>query len=191
MSPSRAFGRDFLARSSPACRRTILGPGSKASENRCSLSSCHRSASDLFGCRSLACCHGSCLLSLKLRFLSQADDFPFEASRSSDLIVRPWSSPVPRRLPGGARNPRRSVPFSHPGCDTGPFGGRFCLSKTAGWQTTTLAHSSNYRLRTDCVRPAVRNRGRGGVTRLCGWFLSIRATCFSCQRVETARRLTS
>ena len=29
----------------------------------------------------------------------------------------------------------------------------FVLSKTAGWQTTTLAHSSNYRLQTDCVRP--------------------------------------
>jgi hypothetical protein len=169
----------------------IPGPGWGASENRCSPSTCSRSASDLFGCRSLACCHGSCLLSLKLRSLSQSDDFHFEASRVSDLIVRPWSSPVSRRLPGGARTPRRSVPFSHPGCDTGPFGGRFCLSKTAGWQTTTLAHSSNSRLQTDCVRPAVRNHGRGGVTRLRGWFHSIRATCLSCRRAETASRLTS
>jgi hypothetical protein len=47
----------------------------------------------------LALRHGSCLLSLKLRFSSQADDPVFEASRTSDLIAFPRSSPVSQRLP--------------------------------------------------------------------------------------------
>ena len=48
-----------------------------------------------FRSRSLALRHGSCLLSLKLRFPSQADDPVFGASRSSDLIASPRSCRPP------------------------------------------------------------------------------------------------
>ena len=62
-------------------------------------------------------------------------------------------------------------PFSPPGCDTGRFQ-RLLISsfRTAGWRTTTLAHSSNCRLLTDCVHPMFRNPGTRGVTRIRGWF---------------------
>jgi hypothetical protein len=68
-------------------------PGRKLLRIGASTPFCKRSASVLIGCRSLAFCHGSCLLPLKLHFPSQADDSLFGASRGSDLIVRPWSSP--------------------------------------------------------------------------------------------------
>jgi hypothetical protein len=71
--------------------------------------------------RSLALRHGSCLLPLKLRFFSQPDDAVFDASRHSDLIALPRSSPAFRRLPIRSLNPRQPFPFSNPGCETGIF----------------------------------------------------------------------
>jgi hypothetical protein len=48
-----------------------------------------------FRSRSLALRHGSCLLSLKLRFPSQSDDPVFETSRRLDLIAPPQSHRPP------------------------------------------------------------------------------------------------
>jgi hypothetical protein len=48
---------------------------------------------EAFRPRSLALRHGSCLLPLKLPFSSQPDDAVFDASRHSDLIAAPRSSP--------------------------------------------------------------------------------------------------
>jgi hypothetical protein len=59
-----------------------------------------------FRSRSLALRYGSCLLPLLLPFLSQADDSVFGASRGSELIAPPRSSPAFRRLPFGSLTPR-------------------------------------------------------------------------------------
>jgi hypothetical protein len=67
--------------------------------------------------------------------------------------VLPWSSPFPGAFLAEHSIRDSLIRFHIPAATPELFGGRFCLSKTAGWQATTLAHSSNFRLQTDCVRP--------------------------------------
>jgi len=104
--------------------------------------------------RSFALRHGSCLLPLKLRSSSQADEAVFGPSRCSDLIASPWSSPVSRRLPLGSLNPRRSPSlFTRRLRHQRDSAASFCSSRTAGWRTTTLAHSSNCRFSPTVFAP--------------------------------------
>jgi hypothetical protein len=108
----------------------------------------------MFRSRSFALRHGSCLLPLKLHSLSQADEAVFGPSRCSDLIASPWSSPVSRRLPLGSLNPRQSPSLftcrlRHRKDPAALLGS----SRTAGWRTTTLAHSSNCRFSPTVFAP--------------------------------------
>jgi hypothetical protein len=108
----------------------------------------------MFQSRSFALRHGSCLLPLKLRSLSQADEAVFGPSRCSDLIASPWSSPASRRLPLGSLNPRRSPSlFTCRLRHRQDSAALFCSSRTAGWWTTTLAHSSNCRFSPTVFAP--------------------------------------
>ena len=53
-------------------------------------------------------------------------------------------------------------PFSTSGCDTGSLQRlRFSSSRTAGWRTTTLAHSSNCRLSPTVFTPCPETSERG------------------------------
>jgi hypothetical protein len=97
----------------------------------------------------LALRHGSCLLPLKLHSTSSGRR-PFRRlPLHSDLIAPPQSSPG---LSPDASRWKHSIrerpyPFSPPGCDAGQLQRLFSgSSRTAGWRTPTLAHSSNYRL---------------------------------------------
>jgi hypothetical protein len=149
----------------------------EAAENRRLFSSCKRSASDL----------------------SVADRWPFATGlvsypSSYILVLRRtipfWEPPAfrillplrgHRRFPGAflAECSIRDhlLRFHIPAATPVRLAVDFELSKTAGWQITTLAHSSNYRLRTDCVRPLgskPRTVGRDSALRL---VCSPRATC--------------
>ena len=113
-------------------------------------------------------------LTPQVAFPSQSDDTLFGASRSVRILLcfrghhrafHPAAFLSDHSLRGGPS------PFSPSGCDTVRFQRLFFSSfRTAGWRTTTLAHSSNCRLLTDCVHPMFRNPGTRGVTRIRGRF---------------------
>jgi hypothetical protein len=96
--------------------------------------------------RSFALRHGSCLLPLKLRSLSQSGDLVFGASRIFGSYRDPaviTSHPVPsNRLAQSATT--RSLCVSR--LRHRNLLAAVCSSDTAGKRITTLAHSSNYRL---------------------------------------------
>jgi hypothetical protein len=83
--------------------------------------------------RSFALRHGSCLLPLKLRSLSQSGDLVFGASRIFGSYRDPaviTSHPVPsNRLAQSATT--RSL-FAYPGCETGTFWRLFVRPKPPG-----------------------------------------------------------
>jgi hypothetical protein len=161
-----------LALSAPTCRWLPLGPGAEASENRCFHSFLQKVGIGPLRLPIVGLLPRVLSLTPKVTFSFSGGRLPLRSlPRFGSYCASEVIAGFFRRLPGGARTPRWSVPFSHSGCDTGLIGGRFCLSKTAGVETTTLAHSSNFRLLTDCVHPAVRNHGRGDVTRLRGWLI--------------------
>jgi hypothetical protein len=71
-----------------------------------------------------------------------------------------------RRFPGVFLSDRSirdgPYPFSPAGCDTGRIQRlRFSLSRTAGWRTATLAHSSNCRFSPTVFTPCSETSERG------------------------------
>jgi hypothetical protein len=87
------------------CRCTSAEPGPDASENKRIRSTSAGSASD--HPVPIVCPAPRVLpLTPQVAFLSQADDPVFGASRHSDFIAPPRSSPASRRLPIGSLNPR-------------------------------------------------------------------------------------
>jgi hypothetical protein len=142
--------------------------------------------------RSLALRHGSCLLSLKLRSRSQADGLVFETSRGSGVLAAPRS-----RRPSGA-----VLRIAQPAMVRSLFSFR-------------LRHRTMWRLMVrprppDCGSPhwlpvatfGLRHGPTGfaprpstigpmGVTRLRGWFSTIRTASLIASRNRPARRLAS
>ena len=117
--------------------------------------------------KSLALHYGSCLLSLKLRFVSQAGDLVFNAARTRILLRS-------RRASSGEAATLRSIRDEPSAC---AFRGRTrnlpaarFSSETARMESTTLAHSSNCRYATDCVPPHRPNPDSAGVTRFAAGF---------------------
>jgi hypothetical protein len=107
-------------------------------------------------CRSFAMSNGSCLLTLKLHSHFQADGL-FETSRKSNIIVLPW-------LPSGLDNfhlghsiREAEVPF-RAWVATPIRCNSIDIVHTVELARSTLAHSSNYRSVTDCVRSLLSNR---------------------------------
>jgi len=191
VSPPRAFRVRLLSPGFAHLPVRSAGPGSDAIENGMhpihSPQGRHRTVRS----RSLALRHGSCLLPLELRFNSRSDDVVFDASRDSDVIAIRWSSPV---------FPAPSNRIAHSAMDRSFFTLRLrdrrdsaascCSPRTAGLRTTALAHSSNFRSLTDCVRPRVRNPGPWGRDSARGRFLRSTARMFAL-RADAARRLAS
>lgn len=100
--------------------------------------------------------NGSCLLTLKLHSFSQADDL-FGASRKSNFIVLPW-------LPSGlddshlGHSIREGEVLFHVSVATLIRCNSIKLVHTVERSRSTLAHSSNFRSGTDCVRFIFSNR---------------------------------
>jgi len=102
-----------------------------------------RSASRLAG--SFASNNGSCLLTLKLSFLSQADDSVAGASRISDFIALPWSPSV-RLMPSTwLAQSTGSGSFFHATVATPLRSGGFLSSIPPDLWIPILAHSNNFR----------------------------------------------
>jgi hypothetical protein len=176
------------------CRHALPGPGPDTSEIRMCPAHCSaRSAPPLSvngrwpRATGLASYPSSCVL---ISFGRR----PFRRlPLVSDLIAFPRSSPglSSRRLPFGSLNPRRPVSLFPSRLRHRQVSAAFLGSfRTAGRRTTTLAHSSNYRLFTDCVRPMSRNPGTRGVTRIRGWFADPHHL-FLVSRAEAAHLLAS
>jgi hypothetical protein len=111
----------------------------------------------------------------------------------SDLIAAAWSSPglSSRRLPLAALNPRRPGSlFPSRLRHRQVSAAVLCSFSTAGWRTTTLAHSSNFRLCRLCSPhiPKPRNEGRDSAR---GRFPRPAPLVLFALRAVAARRLAS
>jgi hypothetical protein len=139
------------------------GPGSDAVENGCIRSTDRKvgigpSGPDRWPCATGLASYPSSCVSFLVRTT------PFSAPPAIRILLRFRGH---RRSPDAFRSDRAirgdPVPFHPPVATPGRFSGFSCRSsRTAGSRTTTLAHSSNFRSMTDCVRPKVRNPGHGG-----------------------------
>jgi hypothetical protein len=118
-------------------------------------------------------------------FSTQPDDAVFDASRHSDFIALPRSSPFPapsNRIAQSAIIHPLFTPRLRRRNDLAAF----CSSKTAGQWITTLARSNNFRSMTDCVRPQdpkPRTQGRHSASRL----VSAIRTTFLCRVTDHCR----
>jgi len=152
----------------PACRVRLLGPAAVRLQRAPgsglrwktplgavpSFLDFPRSASrPMFASRSFAPEDGSCLLPLTLRFHSQTDDSVSGTSRMFGPY-RPGPGHHPAGcLPAAGLSPRRVDPFlALTGCDAGGLRSFLVRPKPRDSIPTTLAHSSNDRSATDCVR---------------------------------------
>ncbi|MEM0967026.1 MAG: hypothetical protein AAGJ81_12840 [Verrucomicrobiota bacterium] len=103
-------------------------------------------------------CHEQRVLSLnpQIAFISQADDL-FGASRYSNLIGLPWSPSGLDDFHVGHSIREGKVLFPAP-VATPIRSDSVLFVHTVGHSLSTLAHSSNYRSETDCVRLYFPNR---------------------------------
>jgi len=150
-----------LARTSHACRRVSPEPVPDDSEMRIHPVLFRKVGTAPFGQRSLALRHGSCLLPLKLPFhLRRTTSFsmppaPFGSYRVS-VVIAGLLIPAPSmRI---AQSATARLPFLPPVATPAGYSGCSCSFSTAGWRTTTLAHSSNFRLSPTVFAPCSETR---------------------------------